>query len=463
MEAPCIIPDAFLKSIEINKDGKKYICQIEIIDELIQTNIFLDNKLNYKGNIFLEKIQFQIKAFFDYSIYEIFEEIRQLKPDNFSLIKEYNKYKLKIEFIILRKKRNIIIDLKKNKKEEEIKYENIIKEKDNIIYELKEKIKELEKKLNQKGNEYDSNNNNNLYDNFNINLKNPIHKLNFHINSVNCLAVLNDGRLVSGSDDKNIIIYNKMTYKPDVIIKEHKSHVHYITQLSEGILASCSYDKTIKLFIIKGNKYKTLQTLNYHSNSIYKVLELKNKYLVSCSEDKSIIFYFKDNSKYKLDYKKIINGSCRTITQTKENEISYLENFNNNYNIYFFDLNERKIKSSISNINSTGSLGSFNMITKDLLVIGGKNNISIININEYKLIRIIEVTNSSIYGFCMLNENIFLTGDNNGKIRQYKVNGDNLTLISTKENTHGDNINALIKIGNGHVATCSSDKSIKIW
>ena len=461
MEAPCITPDTFLKSIEINLDGKKYICQIKIIDELIQANLFIDNTLKYKGNIFLEKIQFQIKTFFDYNIYEIFEEIKELKSDNFSIIKEYNKYKLIIEFTILRKKRNMIIDLSKNKKYEDLNYENIIKEKDNIIIKLREKIKKLEEKLNQKENSDYSNYN--FYDNFNINLKNPIHKLNYHSGSVNCLAILNDGRLVSGSDDNKIIIYSKTTFQPDLTIKEHKSHIYYITQLVSGLLASCSYDKTIKLINIKGNNYKTLQTLNYHTNSIYKILELKNKYLVSCSEDKSIIFYFKDNSKYKLDYKKITNGSCRTITQTKENEISYLEFINNSYNIYFFDLNERKIKSSISNVSSTGSLGSFNMLTKDLLVIGGKNNISIININEYKLIRIIEVPDSSIYGFCMLNKNIFLTGDNNGKIRQWKLEGDNLTLISIKENTHGDYINSIIKLVDGHIATCSSDKSIKIW
>ena len=72
--------------------------------------------------------------------------------------------------------------------------------------------------------------------------------------------------------------------------------------MSSGIIASCSNDKTIKLFNIKGNNYNILQTLNYHTDSIYKIIELKNKYLLSCSEDKSIIFYLKDNNEYKKDY-----------------------------------------------------------------------------------------------------------------------------------------------------------------
>ena len=68
-------------------------------------------------------------------------------------------------------------------------------------------------------------------------MKNPIHTLTNHTNSVYCLCLLNDGRLVSGSDDKSIIIYNKITYQPDIIIKEHNKGILYITQLSSGILA----------------------------------------------------------------------------------------------------------------------------------------------------------------------------------------------------------------------------------
>ena len=57
------------------------------------------------------------------------------------------------------------------------------------------------------------------------------------------------------------------------------------------------------------------------------------------------------------------------------------------------------------------------MMTKDLLLITGKNKISIININNYKL-RIINVPEAnSIWGVCILNHNMLLTGDSEGIIR----------------------------------------------
>ena len=76
------------------------------------------------------------------------------------------------------------------------------------------------------------------------------------------VLLLKDGRLVSGSSDSSIIIYNKETFKSDFKIKEHNSSVNYITTLNSSILALYSYDKTIKLFNIKENIYNVVQNFN---------------------------------------------------------------------------------------------------------------------------------------------------------------------------------------------------------
>ena len=452
------LKDILIKSIEIENEGNKYICKIQIIKGILNVSIYINNTI-YEGNIKLNNIQNQIEVFNDYNIDEIFKEINILNKNNFKLIKENNnKYKLIIKFIILRRKKNLYIDLYNN---DNIDKNNLIK----YILELKEiikmkdkKIKLLENKLNKQ--------NNNLYNNFNIKLKEPIHTLNNHKGDIRGLSILKDGRIVSGSEDKSIIIYNKITYQPDLIINEHNDKISYITTLSSGILASCSKDKKIKLFSIKDNQYKILQTLNYHTDLVLKLIELKNKSLISCSEDNSIIFYNKDNNNnYVKDYKLNTNYLCRSVIQTKENEICYSEYDFSKETIYFYDLIQKKIISKLNDINTNSyNNRGFMMINKELLFIPGINKISIININEYNLIRIIDVPNSSsIVGTCMLNENILLTGDVNGIIRQWKIEGDNLILISIKEKAHNSIIYSLINIGDGHIASASFDKTIKIW
>ena len=367
MEAPIPTPTTSVKTIEVENNGKKLKCKIQIIEESLEAKIFLDCILIYKGIISLQQIQSQIKILLYFNINEIFEEISLLNANNFSLIKESDKMILKIKFVIIGKDFNLFIDLKeinnKNLSNDELinYYENIIQEKDNKILELKEiiqfkdeKIKALEdqiKNMNNKGvTKKDIKNeiNYNLYNDFNIKLKEPIHKLNVHKSCVYCLTLLNDGRLVSGSGDSFFIIYNNTTYQPDLIIKEHTSSIYCIIQLSSGVLASCSSDKTIKLFNIKGNEYENLQTLKFHTDSVYKIIELKNKFLVSCSKDASILFYFKDNLEYQQDYKTTTNGQCYSVIQTKDNEICYSEETNSA--IFFFDLSERKKKKNINNM-----------------------------------------------------------------------------------------------------------------
>ena len=63
----------------------------------------------------------------------------------------------------------------------------------------------------------------------------------------------------------------------------------------------------------------------------------------------------------------------------------------------------------------------------------------------------------------MLNKNMLLTGDASKVLRQWKIEGDNLILVSKKEKAHDGWINVLLNIGNGFIASGSDDKTINIW
>ena len=278
------------------------------------------------------------------------------------------------------------------------------------------------------------------------------------------MIILKDGRFASGAWDNSIIIYNKVNYKPDLVIKEHNNFISCLIQLTSGIIASCSGDKTIKLFEVIGNKYVIKQTLTYHTDYVNRIIELNNKDLASCSHDYSIFLYKKDNSEYIINYQIATKGVCFFIIQTKENEICYSEFEKKFITICFFDLNERKIISKINNIRHFDSCRfSIEKIGKDLLLIPGENNIYIININKYELIRKIDSLNSGwIKGICKMNQNILLTGDSKSTIKEWIIEGDNLILISKKENVQNSSINVLLNIGNGLIASGSEDSTIKI-
>jgi WD40 repeat protein len=58
---------------------------------------------------------------------------------------------------------------------------------------------------------------------------------------------------------------------------------------------------------------------------------------------------------------------------------------------------------------------------------------------------------------------MLLTGDAKNVLRQWKIEEDNLILISKRENAHDNWINVLLNLGDGHIASGSDDYTIKIW
>ena len=406
-----------LKNVEIDFEGRKYNCVIKVIKESLV--ISLDDPLKYKGSLDLSNIHKQISDFNGYNINEIMRNINLLDNGKFSLSKEHNKYKLKIKFIILSKEKYLIIDLEENSNINKAKDKQINQEKDNKI-------------------------------NFELNSV-----LNNHTKFVECLTILKDGRMASGSSDNLIIIYQKNTFKPDLTIKEHTSGVTCLTTLSSGILASCSQDHTIKLFNINKNNYILLQTLFNHNDSVKSIIELENKQIVSCSFDKSLIVFFEENNEYKMDYKISIEGECYSVIQTKNNQICYSDEINGTC---FFDITERKLIKTLNDIRDT----KFFMLNENIMLIGGWNKISVIDINQYNLIRVIKGLDSFIARFCKLNETI-ITGEKSGTLKQWKLEGDNLILISKKEKAHNNYITSLLNLGDGYIASGSWDYQIKIW
>ena len=71
-------------------------------------------------------------------------------------------------------------------------------------------------------------------------------------------------------------------------ISEHTDEINSLLLLKDKRVASCSRDKTIRIFD-PSNDYHCDQVINRHSKSITSICELDDGTIVSCSKDKSII------------------------------------------------------------------------------------------------------------------------------------------------------------------------------
>lgn len=161
--------------------------------------------------------------------------------------------------------------------------------------------------------------------------------INEHNSTVYTLILLSDGRLASCSWDFKIKIYNAITYECEITIeKAHQDYVNSITELSDGKLVSCSSDTTIKIWTIGVKDYNLITSFKSHSGVVFKVITLTNNRFASCSYDNLIKIYRADSP-----YKNIATltghtGSVRSILQIHDTDL--LVSGSDDDNLLFWNL-----------------------------------------------------------------------------------------------------------------------------
>jgi len=288
--------------------------------------------------------------------------------------------------------------------------------------------------------------------------------INIHNDYINCLLCLNDGRFASASFDSKINIYNKNLLTIDIQINEHYKSVTFLTQLKNNNVVSCSEDKTINIIKIINNKYILIQTLLEHHWGVNKIIELNDKQnLASCSDDKTIIIWQKfDNIHYK-------KSSClyghekwiENIIEIKSSEI--LSTSSQEQKLIIWDIYKKSKIKEIKNIFVSNSNQNLFLIKNYELIIGGNEYIYIMDVftkNIHKIYKCDFITLSFLY---LNNNKIFISGDNNGNLRQFHYNNKELKSISRINTFSNGYINTIILFHGFKIITGSNDKLIKIW
>jgi WD40 repeat protein len=111
-----------------------------------------------------------------------------------------------------------------------------------------------------------------------------------HSYSVLCLTELSNGDIASGSFDKTIKIWrkdNKGNFTCIDTLQGHSNYVYCLTELTNGDIASGSFDKTIKLWQRDKGNFTCIETIqgHYYFRCITK---LSNGDIASGSDDNTI-------------------------------------------------------------------------------------------------------------------------------------------------------------------------------
>ena len=258
-----------------------------------------------------------------------------------------------------------------------------------------------------------------------------IHK-NVHISEITSVCFLKDGRIVSTSDDKFILIYNKNTFKIEIRINETK-RICYMNVNKDGILICCLAGTFINLYEIKGKNYKIFQTIKPYSFliniigkfddsfSIQKFIEIKNGNIALLVWGYALCFYEKNKKSLKYSYLNKYSENVTDLCEIDNNQYCIALKFNNL--LQFLDMNLNQITATIqcSSFYFSESKNKLLLMNKKDLFLIGKYEIVLVDIKKKQKVKEIKFENidivSSIY---KLTDNTIIIGYCNNYIEQLK-------------------------------------------
>jgi WD40 repeat protein len=323
--------------------------------------------------------------------------------------------------------------------------------------------------------------------------------------------------LISGSYDYRIILWDTLTSTSIHILDGHNDIINDLELISDKFLASCSDDKTIKIWNLSdiGNKKQRnllINTLEGHESGVICVKYFNNDVLLSGGSDNLVIMW--DLIEYKMRYKlsghldwvycleilsnnlfasgsfdktiriwninhkedcKILNGHLSEVKYLIRISENALISGSNDGLIKIWDYNfgiEKTpglFKYEDSNEGMTfGSIESIRILSKRRVAIGYSDGTILVYDSNDQTVKAILNSNGEAKCLKELPDNRLASGHDNGLIIIWDLNNNEMVFTLDGHGRdmtahHGRDINDLKLISFDRLASASNDCTIKVW
>lgn len=283
---------------------------------------------------------------------------------------------------------------------------------------------------------------------------------NAHNGPINNICILKDGRLASCSGDKTIKIFSLSSYQCDIVITGHGYDVLYISTLDNGNLISASRDRSIRIWGISEKNYKCLKILSDLSNYPWKVLQLSNNRIGCCLNDGNLVIF--DSTDYKkLKVLQKHSSYAFSLIELKSKKFLVTGGFEGK--VIFWDNVTYEPNHIIEEVKCCDS-NSLIEIGEDKIVVGG-NKVTVINSLRFEIEKIVDLDEGVlVHTMIELGDGSILCGggqDNDGMF--IHLASKEYNVLNLKNKIHEKSIKAIILMHDDRIITCSGDETIKIW
>ena len=305
----------------------------------------------------------------------------------------------------------------------------------------------------------------------------PFKTVKAHQISIISISLLKDGRLASCSIDNTINILNmNNNFHCDMTLIGHKKPVYFVIQLDSGDLVSCSSDCSLKIWSITQTEYKCLFTIEKaHEEGINKIVLLSHSRIASCAQDNYLIKIWDMTPPYREKTKipiKILGDfkeddamrMAISLLYIKEKDILVSGGFD--YILRIYNMKSYQCINTINDIECYNP-NSIYQIDKERIIIGGRDYITIVNIDKYVIENKISSQLCAVCSFVQLSDKKTVLCGCNG---HYYVPKDSyIKEIKKEENFNLYElmikrcINCFITTDENTFLSASDDGNIIVW
>ena len=286
-----------------------------------------------------------------------------------------------------------------------------------------------------------------------------------HEDAVCSLMELKDGKIVSGSKDKTIRIWDPNDdYKCIKTLLGHTKAVFSLIKLSNGSIVSGSEDMSIKIWD-PNDDYNCIKTLLEHEDAVCSLMELKDGKIVSGSKDKTIRIWDPND-----DYKciKTLLGQCDVVNYLiKLNDGRIVSGSNNK--LLMWDPNKNYIVTDLppprNNPHEFDLINGLIKLSDEKILMAQYCGIYMWDPNDdYKSVNKLNILGQSFSfrSLMKLRDGRLVCGlSQNYTIKIWEAKYDFKSIKKLEE--HGDSVTSLIILNDGKIVSGSHDNTIKIW